>query len=131
MDAANRKHLPETRLTGSASTEEQQKIDAGRSEMHKDGVQGEGNYDAARAFNEAERKFVASGKVDAAARAAAPKSEAEQRAMIAAEEEGKGRAKEEDPALTRASSDSGTPSAFGKDDARNGARSPESERKFK
>ena len=58
-----------------------------------DGVQGEGNYDAAREFNEAERKFVASGKVDAAARAAAPKTEAERQEMVAAEEEGKRRAK--------------------------------------
>ncbi len=60
----------------------------------KDGAQGEGNYEAAREFNAAERKFVASGKVAAAARAAAPKSEAERQAMFAAEEEGKRRAKE-------------------------------------
>jgi hypothetical protein len=60
----------------------------------KDGVQGEGNYEAASEFNEAERKFVASGKVAAAARAAAPKSEGERQAMFAAEEEGKRRAKE-------------------------------------
>ena len=60
----------------------------------KDGVQGEGDYQAARQFNEAERKFVASGKVAAAARAAAPKTEAERQAMFAAEEEGKRRAKE-------------------------------------
>ena len=59
-----------------------------------DGVQGEGNYQAAREFNEAERKFVASGKVAAAARAAAPRTQAEQQAMFAAEEEGKRRAKE-------------------------------------
>jgi len=60
----------------------------------KDGVQGEGNYQAAREFNQAERKFVASGKVAAAARAAAPKSETELQALFAAEEEGKRRAKE-------------------------------------
>jgi hypothetical protein len=93
MDATNIEHLPEAPLIGSASTEEQHKIDAGHSEMHKDGVQGEGNYEAARAFNEAERKFVASGRVDAAARAAAPTSEAEQQAMIAAEQEGERRSK--------------------------------------
>lgn len=58
------------------------------------GVQGESNYQAARQFNEAERKFVASGKVAAAARMATPKSEADQQAMFAAEEEGKRRAKE-------------------------------------
>ena len=59
----------------------------------KDGVQGEGNYTAAREFNEAERKFVASGKVSAAARAAAPTTDAERQAMLAAEKEGKRRAK--------------------------------------
>lgn len=74
----------------------------------KDGVQGEGNYDAARDFNEAERKFVESGKVPAAARAAAPKSAVEGKAMLAAEEAGKRRAKEEDPALTKPRPDSAT-----------------------
>jgi len=64
-------------------------------------VQGEGNYEAARAFDDAEKKFVASGRVPEAARAAAPRSEAEQREMTAAEQEGKSRAKEEDPALLR------------------------------
>ena len=73
---------------------------------NKDGVQGEGNYEAAREFNKAERKFVASGKVAAAARAAAPKSEAERKGMIAAELAGKQRAKEEEPALTKAWPDS-------------------------
>ena len=57
------------------------------------GVQGEGNYAAAREFNKAEKEFVASGKVPAAAKAAAPKSEAEQQEMIKAEEAGKRRAK--------------------------------------
>lgn len=57
-------------------------------------VQGEGDYEAAREFNAGERAFVASGKVAAAARAAAPKSELELQAMFAAEEEGRRRAKE-------------------------------------
>ena len=72
----------------------------------KEHVQGEGDYKSARKFNEAERKFVASGQVAAAARAAAPNSEAERQAMLAAEQEGKSRAKEEDPALTKARPDS-------------------------
>ncbi len=58
-----------------------------------DGVQGEGDYRSAREFNEAERKFVESGKVPAAARAAAPKSEAEAQDLLAAEQEGKRHAK--------------------------------------
>jgi hypothetical protein len=57
------------------------------------GVQGEGDYASAREFNKAEKQFVASGKVSAAAKAAAPKSEAEQQEMLRAEEAGKRRAK--------------------------------------
>jgi hypothetical protein len=83
-----------TPSTGSANTAPRPKRDPKPAAPSKDGVQGEGNYEAAREFNEAERKFVASGKVAAAARAAAPKSEAERQAMLAAEEEGKLRAKE-------------------------------------
>ena len=77
-----------------ANTSHRPKVGAKPPAASKDGVQGEGNYVAAREFNAAERKFVASGKVAAAARAAAPKSEAERQAMFAAEEEGKRRAKE-------------------------------------
>lgn len=80
--------------TSNASTPHRPSSDAKPSAAIKDGVQGEGNYKAAREFNEAERKFVASGKVAAAARAAAPKSEAELQALFAAEEQGKRRAKE-------------------------------------
>jgi hypothetical protein len=90
MVPTNNEQLTKTPSTGSAGTEDRRKSDAGPPEMNKDGVQGE---EAARAFNEAERKFVASGKVAAAARAAAPRSEAERQEMIAAEEEGKRRAK--------------------------------------
>jgi hypothetical protein len=59
-------------------------------------VQGEGDYQAAREFNKLERKFVASGRVAAAARAAAPKSATEQREMSDAERKGKQRSKGED-----------------------------------
>jgi hypothetical protein len=54
-----------------------------------DGVQGEGNYEAAREYDEAQHKFVESGRVDDAARAAAPKTPEEARAMEQAEREGK------------------------------------------
>jgi len=76
--------------------------DAAPAETNGDGVQGDGNYKAAREFNEAEHKFVVSGKVADAARAAAPESDAEEREMIAAEEKGKRRAKDEGPTLTKA-----------------------------
>ena len=62
---------------------------------------GEGNYKASREFDEAERAFVESGKVEEAARNAAPRSDAEKEEMIAAEERAKRRAKDEDPALLR------------------------------
>jgi hypothetical protein len=88
------KHSPKAPSASSANMAHRPKSGAKPAAPSKDGVQGEGNYAAARAFNEAERKFVASGKVAAAARAAAPKSEAERQAMFAAEEEGKRRAKE-------------------------------------
>jgi hypothetical protein len=109
MVPTNNEHLTKTPSAGSPRTEDRRKIDAGPSERNKHGVQGEGNYDAAREFNEAERKFVESGKVTAAALAAAPKSETERREMIAAEQEGKQRAKVEVPALTKAWPDPVTP----------------------
>jgi len=67
----------------------------------KDNVHGEGNYKASREFDEAERKFVQSGRLDEGIRNAAPKSEEEERELKSAEEQARGRAKEEDPALLR------------------------------
>jgi hypothetical protein len=84
----NDKHLPKTPTRRGDRREA-----AEPTELRKDDIQGEGNYEAARDFNEAERKFVESGKVAAAARAAAPKSEAEAEALLAAEQEGRRRAK--------------------------------------
>jgi hypothetical protein len=66
-------------------------------------VHGEGNYAATRQYNERTKQFMASGGVEPAARAAAPKSDAEVREMKAAEAEGKRHAKGEDPALNRRS----------------------------
>lgn len=56
-------------------------------------LQGEGNYDAARRFRKAEEKFVGSGRVDEAAREAAPRSKDEARQMEDAEREGRSHAK--------------------------------------
>jgi hypothetical protein len=64
-------------------------------------LQGEGNYDAAKEFDDAEKKFVDSGKVEQAARDAEPKDEKEKEEMERAEQAGRQRAKEEDPALKR------------------------------
>ncbi len=87
------KHFANTRSASGAITTHRPKGDSKPASASKDGVQGEGNYEAAREFNAAEHKFVASGKVPGAARAAAPTTEAERQAMFAAEEEGKRRAK--------------------------------------
>jgi len=87
-------HSTKTSPTSRANTAHRAKSDQRPPAATKSGIQGEGNYEAAREFNAAERKFVVSGKVAAAARGAAPKSETERQAMFAAEEEGKRRAKE-------------------------------------
>jgi hypothetical protein len=52
----------------------------------KQNVYGEGNYQATREYNAATKKFVESGRVDEAARDAAPKSPAEAQEMKQAEE---------------------------------------------
>jgi hypothetical protein len=86
--------------------------DADRAQQGQQNVHGEGNYAASRDYNERTKRFVESGQVDEAARAAAPDSEAEAVQMAAAEAEGKRHAKGEDPALSRKS----TPKQPGADD---------------
>jgi len=65
----------------------------------KQNEHGEGNYEATRKYNEGVRNFIRSGRVEPAARGAAPTTEADELQMAAAESEGKRRAKEEDPSL--------------------------------
>ena len=65
----------------------------------KDKVEGEGSYSGTKDYNERTKKFVDSGKVDDAARKAAPKSEEEKHSMQKAERTGKQHMKGEDPAL--------------------------------
>lgn len=60
---------------------------------------GEGNYTASRRYNESTKRFVESGQVDEAATSAAPQNDAEARELERAEQAGRERAKEEDPAL--------------------------------
>ena len=59
-------------------------------------VQGEGDYESAKKFDDAEVAFVKSGRVDKAAREAEPRSQAEADEMKKAEEMGKRRSKGED-----------------------------------
>jgi len=70
-----------------------------KGEGTKDNVHGEGNYEASRQYNKATKEFVESGKVEEAARAAAPADAREAADMKAAEEAGLERAKDEDIAL--------------------------------
>jgi hypothetical protein len=65
------------------------------------GEYGEGNYAATRRYNKATEHFVRAGRVDAAARQAKPRNPAEERALAAAEEAGRRRAKAEDPTVDR------------------------------
>ena len=63
----------------------------------KQNVYGEGNYEASRQYNEATKKFVESGRVEEAAREAAPKSTREAAEMKQAEQAALLRAKEKSP----------------------------------
>ena len=69
----------------------------------EDKVEGEGSYKASKDYNQRTKKFVESGKVDEAARAAKPLSEEEAHQMQKAERIGKQHAKGEDPALKQPS----------------------------
>jgi hypothetical protein len=67
-------------------------------------VQGEGDYESAKKFDDEEAAFVKSGRVDQAARDAEPKSQAEADEMTKAEEIGKSRSKGEDASSRKTSS---------------------------
>ena len=64
-------------------------------------VQGEGDYKAARRYNEATREFVAEEDVAEAARDAEPQNPSEEQQLEHAEQAGRARAKDEDPLLDR------------------------------
>ena len=64
-------------------------------------VQGEGDYESAKKFDDEEAAFAKSGRVDQAARDAEPKSQAEADEMKKAEETGKSRSKGEDLSLRK------------------------------
>ena len=56
-------------------------------------MQGEGNYTATRRHRLSVKRFVASGKVDAAAHSAAPRNDEEAKALLDAEQAGLSHAK--------------------------------------
>ena len=70
-------------------------------------VQGEGDYESAKKFDDDEAAFVKSGRVDKAARDAEPKSQAEADEMKRAEEAGKNRSKGEDTSTRKPASRGG------------------------
>lgn len=64
-------------------------------------VQGEGDYKAARRYNESAREFVKDNDVTEAARDAEPANAREEQQLEHAEQQGRDRAKDEDPLLDR------------------------------
>jgi len=56
-------------------------------------VQGEGDYISGRRYQKAAKRFAEEHDTESLARAAAPRTEAEQREMIAAEKKGKAKAR--------------------------------------
>jgi hypothetical protein len=77
-------------------------FNAGVTAMEKDPkVQGEGDYEAARRHRKRVSEFIENNDVEKAAVRAAPETEAEAKELADAEEQGKERAKGEDPALRR------------------------------
>ncbi len=64
-------------------------------------MQGEGDYDAANNFNDAQQKFVESGRIAEAPKRTKPKSKGEANQLAIAEMQGRSRAKGGDPALHR------------------------------
>ena len=87
--------------------QQSQQGDASRAPGGQQNVYGEGNYAASKQYNDATRDFAKSGRVDEAARNAAPQSDADALQMQAAEAEGKRHSKGEDPALNRKKSNVG------------------------
>ncbi|QKT03981.1 hypothetical protein HUS23_09210 [Ectothiorhodospiraceae bacterium 2226] len=64
-------------------------------------IQGEGDRESARKYNEDTERFAKSGKVDEAAKEAASVSEEQKQDIRKAEEEAKQHSKEDDPQLKR------------------------------
>ena len=68
---------------------------------NKDQVQGEGDYEAGRRYDKASREFAHSGKVEPAARDAAPEDAREAAELDDAEQKGKSHSKGEGPLVSK------------------------------
>jgi hypothetical protein len=99
--------VPQSRVGGGKQMGDRQQSEgrqekAGeRRQQDQQHVHGEGNYAASKQYNDATKDYARSGRVEPAARAAAPRSAKDAREMRDAEAEGRRRAKGEDPALDR------------------------------
>jgi hypothetical protein len=87
-------HRKDEQLKNSNPAGEQQKAPKGE-------VEGEGSYKGSKDYNQRTQKFVESGKVDDAARAAKPQNEEEAHQMQKAERIGKQHARGEDKGLAK------------------------------
>jgi len=76
-----------------------QQMQQGESSSKGEKQYGEGNYAASRDYNQRTKQFVESGRVEAAAKSAAPKNEREAKEMSDAEREGRRPMREEDPEI--------------------------------
>ena len=72
-----------------------------KDQVKSEGVQGEGDYAAGRRYDKAAREFAESGKVEPAAKDAAPASAAEAAELERAEKEGKSHSKGEGPLVSK------------------------------
>lgn len=63
----------------------------------RDGVQGEGDYEAARRYRDEVKEYLEHSNVAERARAAEPESAKQERELALAEEQGKTRSKGDDP----------------------------------
>ena len=90
-----------TRPIAAASASNVENTMADEQPKAKSEVQGEGDYKAARRYNEATREFVQEKDVAEAARDAEPQSASEEQQLERAEHAGRERAKDEDPLLDR------------------------------
>ena len=68
--------------------------------------QGEGDVEAARRYNDDQKRFVDSGAVADAAEQAKPTTDAEASDLLAAEQQGREKAKGEDPTVPGANANS-------------------------
>ena len=94
-DQAAAKSMPQKPMIKEPDTQKEPPKEASAPESEF----GEGNYKATKAYNDGLKKHLATADVEQEARDAAPKSKDEERDMERAEETGRARARDVDPAV--------------------------------